>query len=79
MPISKSSYEYIVVGGLSSGLIVSGKFAEIGKSILVLERVALSLVSLLGHVLTPWNNTLTFFDVPALHVAVLSLPGLRAL
>jgi cellobiose dehydrogenase (acceptor) len=77
VPTLNSTYDYIVVGGGPSGLIVSERLAETGKSVLVLERGAPSLFSSGGNVLTPWNNTLTYFDVPALHM-FLGMPGIDA-
>lgn len=78
LPISNSTYDYIVVGGGPSGLIVSARLAETGKSVLVLERGAPSLFSSGGNALTSWNHTLTIFDVPALHMSIagrVSSPG----
>ena len=66
VPVSNSTYDYIVVGGGASGLIVSERFAETGKSVLVLERGGPSLFSSGGDLLTSWNHTLTLFDVPGL-------------
>lgn len=78
IPVSNSTYDYIVVGGGASGLIVSERLAETGKSVLVLERGAPSLFSSGGKDLTSWNNTFTIFDVPALHMSIfgcVSSPG----
>lgn len=66
VPTCNSTYDYIVVGGGASGLVVSEKFAETGKSVLVLERGGPSLYSSGGDYLTSWNDTLTVYDVPAL-------------
>src|SRR5690242_4671178 len=57
IPVSDSTYDYIVVGGGASGLIVSERLAETGKSILVLEWGAPSLFSSGGTALTSGNNT----------------------
>jgi cellobiose dehydrogenase (acceptor) len=78
VPISNSTYDYIVVGGGPSGLIVSERLAETGNSVLVLERGAPSLFSSGGNVLTSWNDTLTIFDVPVLHVFLTTWPGVNA-
>lgn len=78
IPVSNFTYDYIVVGGGPSGLIVSQRLTETGKSVLVLERGAPSLFSSGGDILTSWNDTLTIFDVPALHMSVsgcVSSPG----
>jgi cellobiose dehydrogenase (acceptor) len=74
VPVFNPTYDYIVVGGGASGLIVSERFAETGKSVLVLERGGPSLYSSGGDLLTLWNDTLTLFDVPAMMNALL-VPG----
>ncbi|KAH6639582.1 cellobiose dehydrogenase [Boeremia exigua] len=66
VPIWNSSYDYIVVGGGASGLIVSERLAETGKSVLVLERGGPSLFSSGGELFTSWNRTLTLYDVPGI-------------
>ena len=75
IPSSNFTYDYIVVGGGPSGLIVSERLAETGMSVLVLERCAPSLFSSGGNVLTRWNDTLTIFDVTALHMFLGTWPG----
>lgn len=66
VPIFNSTYDYIVVGGGASGLVVSERLAETGQSVLVLERGGPSLFSSGGDALTSWNRSLTVYDVPAL-------------
>ncbi|KAF3035596.1 hypothetical protein E8E12_007622 [Didymella heteroderae] len=78
VPHSNCTYDYIVVGGGASGLIVSERLAETGKSVLVLERGAPSLFTSGGDILTSWNDTLTIFDVPALHMFLTTWPGVNA-
>ncbi|KAJ4357109.1 hypothetical protein N0V95_002765 [Ascochyta clinopodiicola] len=75
VPVHNSTYDYIVVGGGASGLVVSERLAETGKSVLVLERGGPSLYSSGGDLLTPWNDTLTIYDVPGLFQALMTWPG----
>lgn len=74
IPIANSTYDYIVVGGGASGLVVSERLAETGKSVLVLERGGPSLFSSGGDALTSWNQSLTVYDVPALFLLLPSWP-----
>lgn len=80
LPVSNSTYDYIVVGGGAAGLVVSERLAETGKSVLLLERGGPSLFSSGGGgaALTPWNDTLTVYDVPALFNSLSTWPGLNA-
>lgn len=75
LTISDSTYDYIVVGGGASGLIVSARLAETGKSVLVLERGGPSFYSSGGDLLTSWNDTLTIYDVPGLFRQFQAVPG----
>ncbi|KAF9690601.1 hypothetical protein EKO04_011342 [Ascochyta lentis] len=75
VPAPNSTYDYIVVGGGASGLVVSERLAETGKSVLVLERGGPSLFSSGGNLLAPWNDTLTIYDVPGLFYALNGWPG----
>lgn len=74
LPISNVTYDYIVVGGGASGLVVSQRLAETGKTVLVLERGGPSFFSSGGDVLTSWNNTLTAYEVPAFVLLLGVLP-----
>lgn len=76
--VSNSTYDYIVVGGGASGLVVSERLAETGKSVLVLERGGPSFFSSGGDLVVPWNDTLTAYEVPGLFNALPSFPGNNA-
>jgi cellobiose dehydrogenase (acceptor) len=78
VPISNSTYDYIVVGGGASGLVVSERLAETGKSVLVLERGGPSYYSSGGDLLVPWNETLTIYDIPGFFNALAGWPGNNA-
>lgn len=75
LPVSNSTWDYIVVGGGASGLVVSQKLAETGKSVLVLERGGPSFYSSGGDLVVPWNDTLTAYEVPGLFNSLPSFPG----
>ncbi|KAH7092625.1 cellobiose dehydrogenase [Paraphoma chrysanthemicola] len=75
IPVSNSTWDYIVVGGGASGLVVSQRLAEAGKSVLVLERGGPSFYSSGGDLVVPWNNTLTAFEVPGLFSTLPNFPG----
>ena len=75
MPVSNSTWDYIVVGGGASSLVVSQRLAETGKSVLVLERGGPSFHSLGGNLVVPWNDTLTAYEVPGLLSTLPSFPG----
>jgi cellobiose dehydrogenase (acceptor) len=75
LPVSNSTWDYIVVGGGTSGLVVSQRLAETGKSVLVLERGGPSFYSSGGDLVVPWNDTLTAYEVPGLFNSLPSFPG----
>ncbi|CRK18998.1 hypothetical protein BN1723_011736, partial [Verticillium longisporum] len=66
VPISNSTYDYIVVGGGPAGLVASQRLTETGRSVLLIERGRASTASTGGNRLVPWNQSLTYYDVPGL-------------
>jgi cellobiose dehydrogenase (acceptor) len=64
--VSNETYDYIVVGGGPSGLITSQRLTETGRSVLLIERGLASTASTGGKRLVPWNQSLTYYDVPGL-------------
>ncbi|KAI9162735.1 Cellobiose dehydrogenase [Paramyrothecium foliicola] len=66
VPISNSTYDYIVVGGGPAGLVTSQRLTETGRSVLLIERGMASTASTGGTRLVPWNQSLTYYDVPGL-------------
>lgn len=60
------TYDYIVVGGGTAGIIAATRLAETSKSILLLERGAAQTFNVNSSAVTvPFNNTVTPIDVPA--------------
>ena len=74
LPVSSSTYDYIVVGAGAAGLVAPERLAQTGKSVLLLERGGPSLYTSGGggSALTPWNDTLTVYDVPALFMSLIT-------
>ncbi|RGP80025.1 cellobiose dehydrogenase [Fusarium longipes] len=64
--ISNMTYDYIVVGGGASGIIVAERLLESQKSVLLLERGKASFYSTGGKAVMDWNETTTQYDVPAM-------------
>ncbi|KAL4731637.1 hypothetical protein ACLX1H_000614 [Fusarium chlamydosporum] len=64
--VSNMTYDYIVVGGGASGLIVAERLVESQKSVLLLEQGKASFYSTGGKAVMDWNQTTTQYDVPAM-------------
>jgi cellobiose dehydrogenase (acceptor) len=62
--VSNATYDYIVVGGGPAGLVASQRLTETGRSVLLLERGGPSTAASGGKQFVPWNNSLTYYDVP---------------
>lgn len=63
---ANATYDYIVAGGGPSGLVIAGRLAESGASVLLVERGGASTASTGGKALMPWNSSVTQYDVPAM-------------
>lgn len=74
---SNSTYDVIVVGGGTAGIIAAERIAESGASVLLLERGPANTVHLGSDAGLEWNNTLTPYDVPALGSSLSAIPGTK--
>ncbi|KAI6708036.1 cellobiose dehydrogenase [Diplocarpon mali] len=59
LPVSNSTYDYIVVGGGPAGLVSSQRLTETGKTVLLIERGGPSTASSGGTQFVPWNTNYT--------------------
>ncbi|EKJ71391.1 hypothetical protein FPSE_08439 [Fusarium pseudograminearum CS3096] len=64
--VSNMTYDYIVVGGGISGIIVAERLLESKKSVLLIEGGKASFYSTGGKAVMDWNETTTQYDVPAM-------------
>ncbi|TLS25085.1 hypothetical protein PpBr36_07515 [Pyricularia pennisetigena] len=78
VPVSDQSYDYIVVGGGTSGIVTAQRLVETGKTVLLLERGGPSYYSTGGSPTVPWNDTTTAYDIPGYFYELL-LSGLGSL
>ncbi|KAF1976444.1 GMC oxidoreductase [Bimuria novae-zelandiae CBS 107.79] len=74
---SNMTYDVIVAGGGTSGIIAAERLAESGLSVLLLERGPANTVALGSDQGLEWNNTLTRYDVPALGSSLSAIPGTK--
>ncbi|KAH7236941.1 uncharacterized protein BKA55DRAFT_622837 [Fusarium redolens] len=64
--VSNATYDYIVVGGGTAGLIVAERLVESKKSVLLLEQGKASFYESGGRSTMDWNDTVTQYDVPSM-------------
>ncbi|KAF2187557.1 GMC oxidoreductase [Zopfia rhizophila CBS 207.26] len=76
VPLSNSTYDYIVVGGGASGIITAQRLVETGKTVLLLERGGPSYFFTGGDLFVPWNDTVTAYEVPGIIEWLSSFPGM---
>ena len=74
---SNSTYDVIVVGGGTAGIITAERIAESGASVLLLERGPANTVHLGSDAGLKWNNSLTPYDIPALGSSLSAIPGTK--
>lgn len=75
--ISNTTYDVIVAGGGTAGIIAAERIAESGLSVLLIERGPANTVPLGSSEALEWNNTLTPYDVPALGSSLSAIPGTK--
>ncbi|KAI8941204.1 hypothetical protein NX059_002442 [Plenodomus lindquistii] len=74
---SNTTYDVIVAGGGTAGIIAAERIAEAGLSVLLIERGPANTVALGSSQGLEWNNTLTPYDIPSLGSSLSSLPGTK--
>ncbi|KAF1923078.1 uncharacterized protein M421DRAFT_104667 [Didymella exigua CBS 183.55] len=74
---SNTTYDVIVAGGGTAGIIAAERIAEAGLSVLLIERGPANTVALGSSQALEWNNTLTPYDVPALGSSLAAIPGTK--
>ncbi|KAH6657577.1 hypothetical protein BKA67DRAFT_532778 [Truncatella angustata] len=72
-----TTYDVIVVGGGTAGIIAAERLAEAGVSVLLLERGPANTVALGSSQKLSWNSTLTPYDVPALGSSLSTISGTK--
>ncbi len=75
--ISNTTYDVIIAGGGTAGIIAAERIAEAGLSVLLIERGPANTVALGSSEGLEWNNTLTPYDVPALGSSLSAIPGTK--
>ncbi|TDZ20791.1 Cellobiose dehydrogenase [Colletotrichum orbiculare MAFF 240422] len=61
-----ASYDYIVAGGGTAGIVAAERLANSGRSVLLLERGGPSFYMTGNNKTMPWNGTVTMYDVPGM-------------
>ncbi|TEA21323.1 Cellobiose dehydrogenase [Colletotrichum sidae] len=61
-----ASYDYIVAGGGTAGIVAAERLANSGRSVLLLERGGPSFYTTGNNKTMPWNGTETMYDVPGM-------------
>ncbi|KAH6613834.1 hypothetical protein C7974DRAFT_437223 [Boeremia exigua] len=74
---SNTTYDVIVAGGGTAGIIAAERIAEAGLSVLLIERGPANTVALGSSEGLVWNNTLTQYDIPALGSSLSTIPGTK--
>lgn len=62
----KTTYDYIVAGGGTAGIVAAERLATSGRSVLLLERGGASFYSTGNTKTISWNDTVTMYDVPGM-------------
>ncbi|KAK1524499.1 GMC oxidoreductase [Colletotrichum costaricense] len=61
-----TTYDYIVAGGGTAGIVAAERLANSGRSVLLIERGGTSFYMTGNNKTMPWNNTVTMYDVPGM-------------
>lgn len=65
-PAGNATYDYIVAGGGTAGIVAAERFAASGSSVLLLERGGPSFYVTGNNDTMAWNDTVTMYDVPGM-------------
>lgn len=74
---SNVTYDVIVVGGGTAGIIAAERIAESGASVLLIERGPANTVELGSTEGLSWNSSLTPYDIPALGSSLTGVSGVK--
>lgn len=72
-----TTYDVIVVGGGTAGIIAAERLAEAGSSVLLIERGPANTVDLGSSQGLSWNTSLTPYDIPALGSSLSTITGTK--
>ncbi|GKT61863.1 GMC oxidoreductase [Colletotrichum tofieldiae] len=61
-----ATYDYIVAGAGTAGIVAAERLAASGRSVLLIERGGPSLYMSGNRKTMPWNDTVTIYDVPGM-------------
>lgn len=64
--IRNATYDYIVAGAGTAGIVAAERLAASGRSVLLVERGGPSLYMSGYRKTMPWNDTVTMYDVPGM-------------
>ncbi|KAL0933670.1 Cellobiose dehydrogenase 2 [Colletotrichum truncatum] len=61
-----TTYDYIVAGAGTAGIVAAERLANSGRSVLLIERGGTSFYMTGNRKTMPWNDTVTMYDVPGM-------------
>lgn len=61
-----ATYDYIVAGGGTAGIVTAERLANSGRSVLLIERGGTSFYMTGNRKTLAWNDTVTMYDVPGM-------------
>ncbi|KAH7325662.1 GMC oxidoreductase [Stachybotrys elegans] len=71
------TYDYIVAGAGTAGIVAAERLARSGQSVLLIERGGPSLYVTGNQKTMPWNDTVTMYDVPGMAFHTGASPDLQ--
>ncbi|KAM0323754.1 hypothetical protein ACHAQA_008691 [Verticillium albo-atrum] len=64
--VRNATYDYIVAGAGTAGIVAAERLATSGRSVLLIERGGPSFYVTGNNKTMPWNDTVTMYDVPGM-------------